>query len=69
VTEVGEGWAFKCSLHQVAFESALSLRIMIKTDKVDLREGVEIHLLECDYELDFPDIMLKLFSVLMICFL
>jgi hypothetical protein len=36
VKKLGSGWARDSSLGQIIFESALSLRIMIETDKVDL---------------------------------
>jgi hypothetical protein len=38
----------------VGLESALSIRIMLETDNIDLSEGFEIKLVECDCELDFP---------------
>jgi hypothetical protein len=46
--ELGSQWVRDSSLHVVMFESALSLRIMIQTDKVDLREGFVIQSLECE---------------------
>jgi hypothetical protein len=38
----------------VVFESALSLRMMLETDKVDLSEDFEIGVVECDCVWDFP---------------
>jgi hypothetical protein len=38
----------------VVFESALSLRVMIETGKVDLEEDFEIRFVDCDRTLDFP---------------
>jgi hypothetical protein len=47
-------WALSSSLRQVIFESALSLRIMIETGKVDLTRDFEIKCIDCDCPLDFP---------------
>jgi hypothetical protein len=54
VKELSQDWALQSSLRQVVFESAVSLRIMIESDKVDLIEGVEIKFVECDCPLAFP---------------
>jgi hypothetical protein len=54
ITELKSGWAKGSSLRQVAFESALSLRIMIETSKIDLSNDFDIKFVECDCELNFP---------------
>jgi hypothetical protein len=54
VKNLSHNWAFRSSLRQVVFESALSLRMMIETDKVDLSEGFEIKFIDYDCALDFP---------------
>jgi hypothetical protein len=41
-------------LDLVIFESALSLRVMIETGKVNLRPDFHIKFVECDCALDFP---------------
>jgi hypothetical protein len=59
ITELSEDWAHDTSLARVIFESALSLRVMIETDKVDLQEGFEIEFVACDCPLDFPGYSLQ----------
>jgi hypothetical protein len=54
VKELGPNWALHSSLRQVVFESAVSLRIMIETDKVDLGGGFEIKFVDYDCAPDFP---------------
>jgi hypothetical protein len=54
IKELSKDWARFSSLHQVVFESALSLRIMLEMDKVDLSEDFEIKFVECDCALEFP---------------
>jgi hypothetical protein len=54
VKELSQNWALQSSLRQVVFESAVSLRKMIETDKVDLKEGFEIKFVEYDCSPDLP---------------
>jgi hypothetical protein len=54
VKELSQNWADRSSLRQVIFESAMSLRIMIETDTVDLRPGFEIKFFEYDCSPDLP---------------
>jgi hypothetical protein len=53
IKELGKDWAKCSSLHLVIFESALSLRAMIETGKVDLHKGFEIEFVDCDCGMDF----------------
>jgi hypothetical protein len=52
--ELSKDWARLSSLQRVIFESALSLRVMLEANKVDLSEYFEIKFVECDCALDFP---------------
>jgi hypothetical protein len=36
------------------FESALSFRIMLETDRIDLTANFDTELVECDCAFDFP---------------
>jgi hypothetical protein len=54
VKELGKDWACGSSLRQVVFESALSLRRMIETGKVDLSGGFEITFVDYDCSMDLP---------------
>jgi hypothetical protein len=54
IRELCKDWALHSSLRRVIFESALSLRMMIETDKVDLSQGFGIKFVESDCPLDFP---------------
>jgi hypothetical protein len=54
VKELSQNWALDSSLIQVVFESALSLRRMIETSKIDLSEGFEIKFVEYDCSVDLP---------------
>jgi hypothetical protein len=54
IKELGKDWALHSSLQWVTFESALSLRVMMETDKVDLSGGFEIRFVDCDCPLEFP---------------
>jgi hypothetical protein len=55
VKELRPNWSLGSSLCQVVFESALSLRMMIETGKVDLRGGFEINFVEYDCAPDLPE--------------
>jgi hypothetical protein len=52
--ELGKDWALRTAFHQVVFESALSLRVMIEAAKFNLSEGLAIKFVDCDCPLDFP---------------
>jgi hypothetical protein len=52
VKELRPDWALGSSLSQVVFESAMSLRMMIETEKVDLSGGFTIKFVEYDCTLD-----------------
>jgi hypothetical protein len=54
VKELGPKWVRYSSLRQVVFESALSLRMMIETNKVDLSEGFEIKFVDYDCSPNLP---------------
>jgi hypothetical protein len=54
IKELSKDWALSSSLRHVIFESALSLRKMIETDNVDLREGFEIKFAEYDCSSNLP---------------
>jgi hypothetical protein len=54
IQELRKDWASRSSLHEVTFESALSLRKMIESDKVDLSSYFEVKFIERDCALDFP---------------
>jgi hypothetical protein len=47
-------WARYSGLRKVVFESALSLRMMIETDNVDLSDALEVKFVNCDCPLEFP---------------
>jgi hypothetical protein len=53
IQELAQDWCLHSSLVCVIFESALSLRIMIDTGKVDLRQDFDVKFVECDCELSF----------------
>jgi hypothetical protein len=54
VKELSQNWALGSSLHQVVFESAVSLRMMIETGKIDLNGGFEIKFVDYDCSVDLP---------------
>jgi hypothetical protein len=54
IEELSSGWARDSSLHLLIFESALSLRRMCETGKVDLSPLLEIKIVQCDCALEFP---------------
>jgi hypothetical protein len=54
IRELSKNWVKSSSLQRVIFESALSLRVMIETGKVDLQEEFEIEFVDIDCSLDFP---------------
>jgi hypothetical protein len=53
IKELTKDWADESSLREVIFESALSLRVMIETDKVELNQSFYIKFIERDCKLVF----------------
>jgi hypothetical protein len=60
VNELRRNWAHRSSLRLVAFESGVSLRIMLETCKADLSCIANIGFIECDCTLNFPGYYVQL---------
>jgi hypothetical protein len=59
VTELCKDWDRESALHEVIFESALSLRRMIEAENIDLNPDFAIKFIDCDCALDFPGYFLE----------